>query len=63
MVKSPFDYKAWRARMGWTTEECAQALGCSREHYWKLEREGAGSKTYAWAAYGHETYNKATEGD
>ncbi len=49
-----FDFAACRARLGLTREVMAQTMGVSESHYCKLEREGAGRKLYAWAAYGVE---------
>lgn len=54
--KIPFDYAAWRVRLGWSKEQAEQALGVSRTYYWKAEKEGAASRMCAWAAYGLEAF-------
>jgi hypothetical protein len=52
----PFVYAAWRARMGWSKPQAAEALGVSRTQYWKLEKAGMGSRLEGWAAYGIEQF-------
>lgn len=52
----PFNYAGWRERLGWSREQAQAALGISRTYYWQLEKNGAGSRMAAWAAYGLERY-------
>lgn len=62
-----YDFAAWRATLGWTKTEAANALGVSQATYWRLEKSGLGSKVYAWACYGinkrmEEQKNDSPEG-
>ena len=52
----PFDFIAWRERLGWSKEQAQIAFGISRTYYWRLERDGCAQPVYAWAAYGLECY-------
>ena len=54
MADQTFNYQAWRARLGITAKQAAEAIDVSYSMYCKLEREGTGRKVYAWAAYGVE---------
>ena len=47
-----FNFSQWRLSMGYTIVQAYEALGCSRSHYWKMERSGEGPVVYAWACYG-----------
>lgn len=37
--------KAWRARMGWTQQQAAEALGMARTSYVELEKSGCDQRT------------------
>lgn len=52
----PFNFKAWRVRMGLLPQRAAGALDVSYSFYCKMEKLGEGRKVYAWAAYGLEAY-------
>lgn len=55
-TETEYDFAGWRARMGWTPKQVEEAFGCSRSHYWKMEKTGIGPRIAAWAAYGLEQY-------
>lgn len=51
-----YDFKNWRARLGYTKAQAAVTLGISESKYSRIEKLGIGQRSDIWACYGVEQY-------